>query len=106
VIYFSFTELEDNGNNNNNNNNGNYNYNNNNGNGNNAWYGSYYVGPYCSEKDGYSIHLGVFYDQGCSAHADNSVWADRNYGQELPFSSSPIVEDECLSCMQVDNDSK
>ena len=68
-------------------------------------YGQYYVGPYCSEKDGKSIHLGVFYDQACSARADSSAYADKHYGVELPFSSEPIVESgECISCKQVDED--
>lgn len=100
--YLECAEMENqNGNNNNNNNNNNgQNGNYNNGN----WYGSYYIGPYCSESDGYSIHLGVFYDEGCSARADSSAYADRHYGVELPYSSQPIIEDECISCMQVDED--
>ncbi|CAB9520416.1 expressed unknown protein [Seminavis robusta] len=94
--YLECAEMED-GNNNNNNNN------NNGGNG-NGWYGQYYIGPYCSEKDGYSIHLGLFYDEGCSARADASTYADQHYGVALPFSEEAIVKDECISCMQVDED--
>jgi hypothetical protein len=86
----------------NNNNNNNQNYNGNyNGNGEN-YYGSYYIGPYCNPKDGKSIHLGVFYDQGCTAKADVSVYASKNYGKALPFADTPIVGTECNSCMQVD----
>merc|ERR1711933_130943 len=81
---------------------GNNNYNYNNGNGNN-WYGQYFVGPYCNEKDGFSINLGVFYDETCTTRAsDNSAYSDRNYGVELPYSNDPIVESDCISCMQVD----
>lgn len=87
--------------NDNNNNNNNYNYNNNNG---DNWYGDYFVGPYCSESDGFSIKLGVFYDQGCSSRASTSAYASRNYGAELPFSSESIIKSECISCMQVDED--
>ena len=69
-------------------------------------YGQYFIGPYCSEKDGVSIHLGVFYDEGCSSRADSSIYADQHYGVELPFAYESIVEQECISCLQVDEDSK
>lgn len=86
-----------NNNNNNQNQNGQQNYNEN-------YYGAYYVGPYCNPKDGKSIHLGVFYDEGCTAKADVSVYAQKNYGNALPFSDTSIVGSECISCMQVDQD--
>lgn len=84
------------------NNNGNYNYQNY-GNG-ETYYGSYYIGPYCNPKDGKSIHLGIFYDQGCTAHADSSVYAAKNYGAELPFASKSIVSSGCMDCKQVEDD--
>jgi len=95
------TEMEEN--NNNNNGNGNNQYYNGNGNGDN-YYGELFIGPYCA-NDGKSIHLGVFYDQTCTAKAKTSFYASRNYGEALPFSSEPIVNTkECMSCQEVDQD--
>jgi hypothetical protein len=94
-----FTELEGG------NDNGNQNYNYNNGGNNNVnYYQQYFVGAYCSPKDGKSIHLGVFHDAGCSSRATNGseIYAARNYGAELPFYSSSMVKSECISCLQVD----
>jgi len=96
--YLECAEMEDNNNNNNNNN---YNYGG--GNGDN-YYGAYYIGPYCSPSDGYSINLGVFYDEGCSSMAPSSAYSDRNYGSELPYASEAMVESDCLSCQDVDED--
>ena len=93
--------------NNNNNNNGNYNYNNNNNNnGDYNPYQTYYMTAYCSEKDGKSIHIGVFSDAGCSTLVSNSksVYAAKMYGADLPYASTPIVTSECISCVAVDND--
>jgi len=100
--YLECQEMEGGNNNNNNNNNNGQNQNYNNGGEN--YYGSYYIGPYCNPKDGKSIHLGVFYDEGCTAKADSSVYAQKNYGNALPFSDTPIVGTECISCKQVDQD--
>ena len=94
-LFLPSTEMENNNGNNNNNNQNANNYNNQNGN----YYGSLYVGPYCS-SDGHSIHLGVFYDQGCTNRADNNLYAKRNYGASLPFSSESLVKRECISCKQ------
>ena len=100
VTFLSFTEMENQ--NGNNNNNGNYYYNGNNGGDN--YYGELFIGPYCA-KDGKSIHLGVFYDQGCTAHADSSLYSKRNYGANLPFASDSMVKTtECMSCKEVDRD--
>lgn len=69
----------------------------------NGFYGQYYIGPYCSRKDGKSIHLGVFYDQGCVNHADVAVYANKNYGVELPYSKeSMVTTNDCMSCLQQD----
>ena len=84
------------GNNNNNNNNNNY-YNGGNG---DYYYGSYYIGPHC--PDGKHIYLGLFYDQGCSAQADVTQYAARNYGQELPYSKTSLVTpNDCIACKEV-----
>jgi hypothetical protein len=79
----------------NNNNNNNYQYGNENG-----FYGSYYVAPYCSTKDSKSIFMGVYYDQGCVNKADSSVYASKNYGEELPYSkTSMVATNECIACL-------
>jgi len=67
------------------------------------YYGPYYVGPYCAD-DGFSINIGVFYDMGCAYAADNDVFGQKNYGAELPFATESMVEGDCISCMQVDED--
>jgi hypothetical protein len=63
---------------------------------------AYYVGPYCSPKDGKSIHLGVFTDAYCNALGDASVFATIN-GFELPYASTSLVNSECHSCLQANN---
>jgi hypothetical protein len=88
-----------NGNNNNNNNN-NQNWDGNPDN----YYGSYYIGPYCSPKDGKSIYLGVFYDQGCSVKADDSAYAKNNYDVALPYSATSLVDTDCIACTAVDRE--
>lgn len=102
MLLLCFSELE--GGNDNGGNNGNYNYNNNGDAAN--YYQQYFVGAYCSPKDGKSIHLGLFHDAGCSSRASNGadIYAARNYGAELPFYSESMVKSECISCQQVDND--
>jgi hypothetical protein len=98
-------EGADGNNNNNNGNNGNnYNYGNNNYNNNGVdMYRQYYIGPYCSPKDGKSIFLGTFYDAGCTASAGNGVYEAFNYGYPLPYESESIVAlNDCISCLQVD----
>jgi len=62
----------------------------------------YFIGPYCDSYDGWSIHLGVFYDESCTSRTDSDVFSNFNYGMELPYSSDPIVESDCISCMQVE----
>jgi hypothetical protein len=89
-----------NGNNNNNNNNNQQNYYNNQ----NGFYGSYYVAPYCA-NDGSSIYLGVFYDQQCMNQAESSVYGDKNYGAELPYSSKSLVtHNDCIACLDTQED--
>lgn len=91
-----------NGNNNNNNNNGNYNYNAN-SNGGIDMYRQYWIGPYCA-SDGKSIHMGTFFDAGCSSKTQTGVYEAFHYGYPLPFESKPIVTlNDCISCLKVDN---
>merc|ERR1719359_374834 len=88
-------------NNNQNNGQNNYNYNNN-----NNGEMELFVGPYCA-SDGKSIHLGLFYNEGCSTKADLSLYEKANWGQPLPYSAKnePIIpHGECMSCEQVDED--
>ena len=89
--YLECRELENN--NNNNNNNGNYNYNQ------DGYYGQYFVGPYCS-SNGKSIHLGVFYDEGCTAKAKESDIYETLNGKSLPYSSESLVANDCISCLE------
>jgi len=75
-----------------------------NNNNNNNNYQAYYVGPYCA-SDGKSIKLGVFYDETCTAKAENGLEAYKtnNYGVALPFSDvSIIASGECMDCKAVD----
>jgi hypothetical protein len=94
-----FTELKEEGGNNNKNQN-NYYYGDN-----NFYYGQYYVGPYC--PDGKNIYLGLFYDQGCSAKADISQYAQRMGGAELPYSNKSLVtENDCIACLVVNENNE
>merc|ERR1719253_711957 len=90
----------------NNNNGNNYNYGNSyQNNGGVDMYRQYYIGPYCSPKDGQSIFMGAFYDAGCTASAGTGVYEAFNYGYPLPYESEPIVAlNDCISCLQVDQD--
>jgi hypothetical protein len=63
----------------------------------------YYIGPYCSPTDGYSIHLGIFSDPYCSRQVDSSVYTDYlKYEFELPYSTSALVDGSCTDCSKVD----
>jgi hypothetical protein len=64
---------------------------------------SYYVGPYCSDRDGASIYVGVFSDL-CVTPADVSAYRSAHYGADLPFSSIPMVQGRtCISCQDDDD---
>jgi hypothetical protein len=62
----------------------------------------YYTGPYCSPKDGKSIHLGVFTDAYCNAITDPTIFLTIN-GVELPFATTSLVDSECHSCLKVND---
>jgi hypothetical protein len=73
--------------------------NNNNNNGNAV---AYYVGAYCSPKDGKSIHMAVFSDAGCiTKEADTTIFS-ANYGMDLPYTSTSMVSSECIACAQTE----
>jgi hypothetical protein len=64
----------------------------------------YYAGPYCSDRDGASIYMGVFSDL-CVTPADVSAYRSAHYGADLPFSSIPMVQGRpCISCQDDDAD--
>jgi hypothetical protein len=63
---------------------------------------AYYVGPYCSPKDGKSIFLGVFTDAYCNTAGDAAVFNTIN-GFELPFATTSLVNSDCLSCLAANN---
>lgn len=70
------------------------------GNNNNAL--AYYVGPYCSPADGYSIYLGVFTDADCTAATNVNIFDTVN-GYKLLCTSTSIVNSDCYSCLQADS---
>lgn len=58
-----------------------------------------YSGPYCA-SDGYSIHIGMFSDEGCTNQLQNSPYS--NY---VPYAKKSLIQQgECLSCTKVDRD--
>ena len=59
----------------------------------------FFVGPFCA-RNGKSIHLGVFLDETCSFAAPSGTYEKFNYGRSLPYASTSIVTNECISCMQ------
>ncbi len=62
----------------------------------------YFIGPYCSAKGG-GIVLGMFTEDTCTQVADDNHGADTyEYltGSALPYSSSPIVDKKCYSCVK------
>ena len=59
-----------------------------------------FVGPTCS-SNGKSINLvAVFMDKTCSYSAPDGVYEKFHYGKKLPYSSSSIVEHDCISCLR------
>jgi len=87
-------------NNNNNNNQQNYNYNNNNNNnGGENQEMKLYVGPYCS-ANGKNIFLGTFMDEMCTYPAPTGTYEKFSYGQALPYSADNIIDSNCLSCKE------
>ena len=63
----------------------------------------FFVGPTCS-NNGKAIYLGVFMDETCSYKAPEGTYEKFNYGRMLPYSSNSIVGQDCISCLEVDND--
>lgn len=59
-------------------------------------YNQYFVGPKCS-TNGERINLAVFTDEYCTQEYDDGIFA-KTYGITLPYSSSNIVAENCISC--------
>lgn len=59
-------------------------------------YQQYYVGPKCSSS-GQKINLGVFTDEFCTQEYSDSMFKSA-YGISLPYASSNIVAENCISC--------
>jgi hypothetical protein len=63
----------------------------------------YFVGPYCSNKDSFSILLGVFSNMYCTAAVDPAVYTtELLYENPLPYSDSSLVDTTCIDCSKVD----
>ena len=63
-----------------------------------------YVGPYCADQGG-NIALGFFQDSLCSiASAYQASYYEKLSGYALPYSSSPLVSTNCMSCEATAND--
>ncbi len=60
----------------------------------------YYVGPKCS-SNGQAIHLAVFRDEDCTQDYDDGIFMT-TYKMSLPYSSTNIVAENCISCTQTD----
>ncbi len=58
-----------------------------------------YIGPQCS-SNGKAIYLNVFMDEWCSIEAPKDAFSKFTYGQTLPYSSTSIIENNCISCKE------
>mmetsp|Transcript_21066 Transcript_21066/g.31688 ORF Transcript_21066/g.31688 Transcript_21066/m.31688 type:complete len:401 (+) Transcript_21066:177-1379(+) len=58
-----------------------------------------FVGAQCS-ANGKSIFLNTFMDEWCSIEAPKGAFAKFNYGQTLPYSSTSLIENNCISCKE------
>jgi len=68
---------------------------------------AYYIGPYCSDQGG-KVNLGVFTDEFCTNFADDEDtgyshldFYEKSTGKELPYSSESLVNEKCISCMEL-----
>merc|ERR1712008_113727 len=63
---------------------------------------AYFIGPYCGNQGG-GVYLGLFTDDTCTEYADDtsgSYTYKQMAGESLPFASSSMIGDECVSCLQ------
>jgi len=70
---------------------------------NDAYYAyTFFIGPVCG-ANGNSINLGLFKDQTCSIATDNNNYNTYSqYNTALPYSQESLVDNECISCKEVD----
>lgn len=64
----------------------------------------FYVGPYCADQGG-EINLGLFTDDTCTTFSSGgkSLFS-KLAGYELPYGNANIVNEQCMSCMQLGED--
>jgi hypothetical protein len=63
---------------------------------------SYYIGPYCASQGG-AVYMGMFSDDSCSSFADSAGGLETFAGltgQELPYGSTSIIDMDCFSCKE------
>jgi hypothetical protein len=60
------------------------------------------MGPYCS-SDGNSIFMGLFLDETCSVAAPAGLYEKLSYGTAMPYSTTSLVEHNCMSCVEPAN---
>lgn len=58
-----------------------------------------FIGPQCS-SNGKAIYLNVFMDEWCSIEAPQDAFGKFTNGQTLPYSSTSIIESNCISCKE------
>ncbi|GAX21648.1 hypothetical protein FisN_29Hh085 [Fistulifera solaris] len=63
----------------------------------------YYVGPFCANQGG-AIHLGLFTDDTCSNFAEASF--ESLMGFTLPYAKKSIIQSDCVSCREPDNNNQ
>ena len=61
-----------------------------------------YIAPGCTE-DGSGVKMAVFIDQYCSVQATDSAFAQISDGWSLPYSDGGLVSQQCLSCVDYNN---
>lgn len=88
----------------------NNNYYNNNNDGGNAYNQNgelqFFIGPKCS-SDGKKVNLAVYYDEMCSIPAPEGTYTKYNYyGKDLPYAQDSLVEFNCISCEERDEDAQ
>jgi len=63
---------------------------------------SFYIGPVCS-SNGNGINMGLFKDASCTIATDNGTY--KTYSETstaLPYSQKSLVDKDCISCKEVD----
>mmetsp|Transcript_28044 Transcript_28044/g.64198 ORF Transcript_28044/g.64198 Transcript_28044/m.64198 type:complete len:373 (-) Transcript_28044:179-1297(-) len=61
----------------------------------------YFVGAYCAEQGG-EVRLGLFTDDTCTTESETSYYSLA--GESLPYSTESLISDNCISCVQPEED--